>query len=517
MGRSRRRRSKVLALGVAGAVVLSGLATFPVSANADAGGLVEVRVFIDSLQLIGGPGLPAMNDNESLDIEATGSAGFSVRVSDLASDAGLGRALLTSTFGCTPVGTPTSELTCQFTSPPRQVLADFRATTGATTVAMNANVTVPLVFQGGSGPDYVQGGPGNDDIRGGVGDDRLYGGLGDDLLDGGLGNDHVEGEEGRDDMRGGPGRNSIEAEDGIADIRVDCGGLPADLNFDKGLDNPTNCGANPTPLPPEPVEPVDPPAPGQGEGTVDGLPAEVNVTQGQGTQATVIASSQVDVQITGQLPWATIPGQGSLAPIFPSTDFWELLVLNTLPFSPFVVVIWQGAPPVATPSHGSAKAAPRNDSNAVLRAELKANARGVVEGRVLVPPGQRAGNFTVQFSGVASNGAQTTMTVGVALTRDTPAPDPGPKESITITSAKRGKGSKAPTVTVRGTALGLEGTAVTPRYRVQGAKKWTLGKPVTVSASGAYTWRVVTPRKVTVTTVSGAIRSKPVTVAAVRR
>gem|GEM_PF-5659665 len=51
---------------------------------------------------------------------------------------------------------------------------------------------------------------------------------------------------------------------------------------------------------------------------------------------------------------------------------------------------------------------------------------------------------------------------------------------------------------------------------MQGAKRWTVGKPVTVSASGAFTWKVSTPKKVRLEVISGAVKSNGVVVAAVR-
>lgn len=109
------------------------------------------------------------------------------------------------------------------------------------------------------------------------------------------------------------------------------------------------------------------------------------------------------------------------------------------------------------------------------------------------------------------------VNVGVRLDSATPEPDPEPTETITITSATRGKGKKAATVTISGTTTGLAGKAVTPRYRVQGAQKWSLGKPVTVMANGSFTSTLVIPKKVRIVVVSGAIKSKAVQVAAVRR
>ncbi|MGA1498641.1 MAG: hypothetical protein ACO38Y_12670, partial [Steroidobacteraceae bacterium] len=168
----------------------------------------------------------------------------------------------------------------------------------------------------GSGSDYVQGGQSNDYLVGGGGNDSMFGGPGDDYLDGGAGDDYIEGEQGRDDMRGGSGSNSIDAADGIADIRVDCGGVPALLDFDKGLDKPTNCGDDPTPIPPA------------------GLTASVGEWQDNGLPVTftwsppATGSPDVDTYLlttptsaTGQTT-ETLPG---------TTTSWQTLLPRTVP------------------------------------------------------------------------------------------------------------------------------------------------------------------------------------------
>ena len=398
-----------------------------------------------------------------------------------------------------------------------QVRVDFGSLDGATTVAMAEGMTLPLAFNGGSGADYVQGASGDDWIRGNGGNDFLYGGPGNDYLDGGQGDDYLEGEEARDDMRGGAGSNSLEAADGIADVRVDCGGLPKLLDFDEGLDKPTNCGANPTPIPPAPLEPTDPPAPGQGNGTVDGVPTVVNVTSPGGDNRTVTFTASANNIFMNTGLWLGTHN-GSQVPIFPplnQSNTWSFTMPGLFPNSFVDLSIWSVQPTGPTSVASAAGKSPR--SQAISTTGIKANAQGVAEGEVPVPAGQKPGDFIVQVNAVTSSGATATLNVGVALTESTPDPDPGPAESITIASATRGIGKKAATITVSGSSTGLAGTGITPRYRVQGAKKWTLGKPVTVAADGSFTWRLVTPKKVRIMLVSGAIKSKAVQVAAVRR
>lgn len=452
--------------------------------------------------------------------------GWQVRIEmrDDASPSGAGRPVLVlagyiATGFCKSTDlSGSSVIECEYNEPP-QVRVDFAAVTGATTVVMAEGTTAPLAFNGGSGADYVQGASGDDWVRGNGGNDFLYGGPGDDYLDGGQGDDYLEGEEGRDDMRGGAGSNSLEAADGIADVRVDCGGLPKLLDFDEGLDKPTNCGANPTPIPPAPLEPTDPPAPGQGNGTVDGVNVVVNVTSPGGDNRSVTINAPANNIFMNTGLWLGTHN-GSQVPIFPPlnnyrNNSWSFNMPGLFPNSLVDLSIWSVPPTGPTSMASAAGKAPR--SQAISTTAIKANAQGVAEGEVPVPAGQQPGDFIVQVNAVTSAGAAATINVGVALTESTPDPDPGPAESITIASATRGTGKKAATITVSGSSTGLAGTGITPRYRVQGAKKWTLGKPVMVAADGTFTWTLVTPKKVRIMIVSGAIKSKAVQVAAVKK
>ena len=407
-----------------------------------------------------------------------------------------------------------SVITCEYEVPP-QVRVDFGAVTGATTVVMAEGTTAPLAFNGGSGADYVQGASGGDWIRGNGGADFLYGGAGDDYLDGGADDDYVEGEAGRDDMRGGGGSNSLDAADNAADLRVDCGGLPKLLDYDQDLDQLTNCGANPTPIPPAPLEPVDPPAPGQGNGTVDGVPTTVDVgsTGGDNKAVTITAPSNNIFMNTGL--WLGTPNTPSVPTFPPLSNVWSFTMPNLYPNSLLDLSIWSG-PLIGPTSRVSAtEMAPR--AQPISTTGIRVNAQGVAEGDIPVPAGQQPGNFIVQVNAVTASGAAATINVGVVLTETTPDPNPGPDETIAISSATRGKGKKAATITVTGTTTGLAGTSITPRYRVEGAKAWTMGKPVTVADSGTFTWRLTTSKKVRIMIVSGAIKSKAVQVAAVRR
>lgn len=502
----------IAAPGLSSALVLAGaLWAVPASA-AD-----EAAIFVtggDVFRLSALSNL-TMTESEELQIAPlVGSLGsYSVRVYDAVEDA-LGRPLLRGASGCLPNSGATAQLVCTFPAQPTQVTVNFNTVQGDTTVVLMQGTPLSMYFLGGSGRDYVQGASGNDKLLGVGGHDRLYGGPGDDLIEGGSGDDYLEGEEGRDDMRGGLGSNSIDAADGIADFVVDCGGVPALLDYDTTLDKPTNCGANPTPIPPAPVEPTDPPAPGTGSGTVDGVPTQVVLTStGTDNKGTSVAAPQNQIFMNTGL-WFGAAGTPPVPTFPPLTNSFPVWMSGLFPGSVLDLSIWS-TPSPPDPRSAATRASMR--STAISTTTFTVNAEGVAEGNVPVPAGQRPGNFTLQANAVASSGAAATINVGVVLTETTPDPDPGPDETISISSAARGKGKKESTITVTGTTTGLAGTAVTPRYRIRGAKSWSTGKPVTVTEAGTFTWSLIASKKVRIVVVSGAIKSEPVQVAAVRR
>ena len=505
------RRFAVPALS--GSLVLAGALWAAPSSSAD-----EAAIFVtggDAFRLSALSNL-TMTESEELQIASLGGSlgSYSVRVYDALGDA-LGRPLLRGATGCLPNSGATAQLVCTFAAPPTQATVNFNTVQGDTSVILMEGTPLSVYFLGGSGRDYVQGASGNDTMLGAGGDDRLYGGPGDDLIEGGPGDDYLEGEEGRDDMRGGMGSNSIDAADGIADTLVDCGGPPGRLfDYDTNLDKPSNCGANPTPIPPAPVEPIDPPAPGQGDGTVDGVPTQVIVTPtGGDNRQTTIAAPQNNLFMNTGL-WLGTPNTPPVPTFPPLSSSFPLWMSGLFPGSVLELSIWATPPPPPTSAGLAARISPR--SPAISTTSISVNAQGVAEGNVPVPAGQQPGNFILQANAVTASGAAATINAGVALTQATPEPDPGPDETITI-SATRGKGKKASTITVTGETTGLAGTGITPRYRVQGAKSWTTGKPVTVTDSGTFTWRLVTAKKVRIVMVSGAMRSEGLVVAAVRR
>ncbi|MGA0091884.1 MAG: calcium-binding protein [Candidatus Nanopelagicales bacterium] len=513
-------KSRMRSLGAAaaaGAVAAAALVAAPPVAANDGLIVVELRAGLQVMQMTAQSSLGAFGPAEELIVRVPVPSLIIIEVRD---DGELGRRILSlpdtaENQGCTALGSRsgTNLISCPIRAMKlEEVRVNFSAVSVDTTVAMSAEESaVPLIFQGGSGSDYVQGGQSNDYLVGEGGDDFLFGGPGDDLLDGRAGDDYVEGEQGRDDMRGGTGTNSLNAADGIADLRVDCGGVPGPgYEFDEGLDKPTNCGEDPTPIPPAPVEPTDPPAPGQGNGTIDGAPTTVEVTRNPELPNSVVVTTSGGPTLNTGLLWI---GPTAPEPTFPLNSLFFPVDFTPLMPNTFVdVSIWPvPTPPGPTPLSRSARSAP------VERVEISVNGQGVADGTVPVPQGQEPGDFVMQINGVTASGGQMSVNVGVMLAEKTPEPDPGPDESISITSAQRGKGKKAATITVKGTAVGLDSKPVTPRYRVQGAKKWTSAKPVTVSATGTFTWRLKTPKKVRIQVVSGAIRSPGVVVAAAKR
>jgi len=514
----------VLAWGAAptaattGSIMAFGPRHVAVDESATNSGLVYVTNYGSGTVSVIAQDSVSMGEGEDLQILQGGRADTYVfRIWDefAGEDGGLGRSLLLGVEGCTPLGELTAELECSLIAGPISgVRVDFTRSSGPTNVAIMDNAPIPLDFKGGPGTDYVQGGAGNDTLLGFGGDDFLYGGPGDDLLAGGPGDDYLEGETGRDDMRGGTGSNSIDAVDNTADIRVDCGGTPADLDFDDGKDVPVNCGENPTPVPPSPVEPEDPPAPGEGGGTVDGVPTTVNVQpEADDTQVVTITTGPSNPLFQSNLWWFGTPTTPPVPTFPPQFSFFEVNVSPLMPLSFFDVSIF---PPSPFSPLGQARSALVR-SSPVASESYTADANGVVRANVPIPGGMDPGDYTLQFNGITATGAQMTVNVGVRLDQATPEPEPQPEESITLTKAKRGKGKKVAVITVRGTTEGLAGTAVTPRYRVKGAKKWKTATPITLSAEGAFTWKVTTRKQVTIQVRSGAVKSNTLKVSAAKR
>lgn len=511
-----RARRRILAMVSSVAVAVGTLVA--VAPHASASG--QISVFGDSSSLGMISRNISMGEEEFLQILETDrtQGTYTVRIWDesVGDDGGLGRPMLLAVSGCVPLNVASAELECTFNGPPGRMFVQFRHAAGPTNLAIMDDASIALDFIGSRGNDYVQGGGANDTLLGMGGNDLLFGGGGDDLLEGGPGDDYLEGESGNDDMRGGSGSNSLDAADGQVDV-VDCGGVPAVLDFDKGKDEVRNCGENPTPIPPAPIEPEDPPAPGEGDGTVDGVPTDVDVgPTGDDNKSVTISTGPQNPLFQSNLWWFGTPSSPPV-PTFPPSQAFTMTISPVFPNSVFDLSIFP--PPPLPPDCGAVciAAAVEQRAGAIATESYTADANGVVRASVPIPGGLAKGDYTLQFNGITASGAQMSVNVGVRLDQATPDPQPEPEESITIDKAKRGKGKKAAVITIRGTTVGLAGTSVTPRYRVRGAKKWKIAAPVTVSDSGTFSTKITSRKQVTIQVRSGAVKSTSVKVAAAKR
>src|SRR5690606_36218244 len=83
----------------------------------------------------------------------------------------------------------------------------IRTGDGNDTVWVDADVTINIVADTGSGDDFVMGGSGNDRIDAGEGNDTVYGGAGRDDIFGNSGDDHRRGGAGNDVKYAGDGKD----------------------------------------------------------------------------------------------------------------------------------------------------------------------------------------------------------------------------------------------------------------------------------------------------------------------
>ncbi|MGA1667611.1 MAG: hypothetical protein ACO4AK_03305, partial [Candidatus Nanopelagicales bacterium] len=192
-------KSRMRSLGAAaaaGAVAAAALVAAPPVAANDGLIVVELRAGLQVMQLTAQSSLGAFGPAEELIVRVPNPSLIIIEVRD---DGDLGRRILSlpdtaENQGCTTLGSRsgTNLISCPIRAMKlEEVRVNFSAVSVDTTVAMSAEESaVPLIFQGGSGSDYVQGGQSNDYLVGEGGDDFLFGGPGDDLLDGGAGDDY---------------------------------------------------------------------------------------------------------------------------------------------------------------------------------------------------------------------------------------------------------------------------------------------------------------------------------------
>lgn len=154
---------------------------------------------------------------------------------------GWGDVTISPTAPCTS-GQPGGFDEPRFASCPADTLAWIRAELGdgADTGLAETVSQLPVVIDGGAGPDRLFGGGANDTLIGGDGADELNGGPGIDVVD------------------GGPGDDTIFARDGVPDV-IDCGEGIDTVTAD-AADSVANCENVLLPPPPdtgsgEPVQP----------------------------------------------------------------------------------------------------------------------------------------------------------------------------------------------------------------------------------------------------------------------
>jgi Ca2+-binding RTX toxin-like protein len=85
---------------------------------------------------------------------------------------------------------------------------------GKDQIAVNDNVTINAVIDGGASQDTIKGGGGNDTIHGGAGSDSIDGSIGNDTIFGDKGADSIHGGDGDDTIHGDQGNDSVWGGDG---------------------------------------------------------------------------------------------------------------------------------------------------------------------------------------------------------------------------------------------------------------------------------------------------------------
>jgi len=238
------------------------------------------------------------------------------------------------------------------------------------------------------------------------------------------------------------------------------------------------------------------------------VPTTVEVTQGPEDDNVVITTTTPNgPTLNTGLLWF---GPTAPLPTFPLNSlFFPVEFTPLLPNSLVNLSIWNlPTPPGVVPLARSARSGP------VESVELNVDSQGVARGTVPVPQGQEPGTFTMQINGITASGGRLSLNVGVVLAEKPPGPEP--VAAITAT-AKRGKGKKANVITVRGAVEGVSVDEVTPRFRLKGAKRWKVAKPIAVADDGTFRWRLKTKKKVSIIIASGKLRSERLTVAQVKK
>jgi Ca2+-binding RTX toxin-like protein len=109
--------------------------------------------------------------------------------------------------------------------------------TGSDRITASGNVSLNLVYEGGTGRDYLAGGTGDNTFFGGDGNDQILTGAGNNWVDAGAGNDLVSGRNGDDYILGGEGNDRLQPGSGNDFV-----------NGEAGNDRITGSGGNDIPL-----------------------------------------------------------------------------------------------------------------------------------------------------------------------------------------------------------------------------------------------------------------------------
>ena len=117
----------------------------------------------------------------------------------------------------------------------------------------------------------------------------------------------------------------------------------------------------------------------------------------------------------------------------------------------------------------------------------------------------KSGEFTLRADLVRASSVTATLFVTVITA-------PAPEATITI-KGSRAKVSKKKGVIITGQSTGLADRArVVPRFKLAGQKKFTAAKAVRINANGAFTWKRVAPKSITVYVTSGKTKSNQITI-----
>jgi len=397
--------------------------------------------------------------------------------------------LITSDSMCVSVWGASSVICVEDGTAPENwyVSLRFDKATVPVTVAFDPNTTVDATYLGSQGRDEYYGSGGQDYVQAGPGNDTIFGGGGDDDLHGQEGDDYIEGEGGVDRHFGGPGDNLINAEDGLRDTDVSCGGLKPTEGpyYDVGLDSPYFCGGfvPPTP-PPSPVPPVDPPEPGSATSSLGPSLGPVKVTPTSLGTFSVQSQFFPPFSLTTPLnnPLPTVP-PGS--PISLRSPGPSSLQIGFQPASTFRASIFSEPVPLG---------------------EFIVEEDGSWSAEATIPPDVLPGDHTLQLVGTSTDGETLVINIGIEVSNEESSP-------TMVISGARGEGKEIRRVFVDGETTGLVGQEVAPRFKLPGQTEWQIGVARrTVDEDGTFAWRRITGKKIAITFAAGELISNRIVI-----